>query len=213
VTSRLARPAERRLGRPRDGDSAETRAKLLVEARRAFARDGYEATTNRAIAEAAGITPGAIYHYVASKADLYAAVYTEVQDLVMDAFHTSIEPHRSLVSRFSAALDAAVRLNRMDPSLAGFLVGAATELRTHPELREVLGDQPARTQGFVHRLVSDAVANGELADGVDPRALEDLLGVVLSGLARFSNVTQDADRHEAAVGVLKRFLSGELLRR
>lgn len=212
MTTLANRVGSRRLGRPRNGDSAETRSRLLAEARRAFARDGYEATTNRAIAAAAGITPGAIYHYVSSKADLYAAVYREVQDLVMSAFAATLDEHHTLVARFSAALDAAVRLNRQDPSLSGFLVGSAHELRTHPELREALGDQPVRASGYVAQLVRDAQANGELADGVDPRALEDLLGVVLSGLARFSTVTQDADRHEAAVGVLKRFLSGELLR-
>ncbi len=49
------------------------------------------------------------------------------------------------------------------------------------------------------------------APGVSLSALEDLLNIVLSGLARFSNVVQDADRHEAAVGVLKQFLSGRLI--
>ena len=47
-----------------------------------FARDGYEATTNRSIAKASGITSGAIYHYFDSKAELYAAVYEEVYDRV-----------------------------------------------------------------------------------------------------------------------------------
>ncbi len=210
--SRSSSPAARGPGRPRNGDSAETRRRLLAEARRAFARTGYEATTNREIAQAAGITPGAIYHYVGSKAELYAAVYTEVHDVVLDAFATAIAEHDSLVARFSATLDVAVQLNRQDPSLAGFLVGTTTELRLHPELREVLGRQPLRTAEFLHRLVADAVANGELVDGVDPRGLEDLLGIVLSGLARFSNTTGDADRHEATVGVLKRVLGGTLVR-
>ena len=67
-------PVVRKLGRPRDVDSSDTRQTLLEVARRIFARDGYGATTNRSIADEAGITTGAIYHYFPSKAELYLSL-------------------------------------------------------------------------------------------------------------------------------------------
>jgi len=202
----------KRLGRPKDVASAETRERLLQVARRAFARDGFDATTNRHIADAAGITTGAIYHYYPSKADLYVAVYAEVQDIVYGAFETAVKPHETLVARFGAVLDTAVELNREDPSIAGFVVGVASEAQRHLELRNLLRASNAVTTGFLQRLASDAKARGELQDDITAEALEDLLNAVLSGLARFSNQTGDSTRHGDAVAVLKRFLAGTMMR-
>ena len=50
----------KKLGRPCAVDAGETRKRLLAEARRSFATVGFEATTNRSIAAAAGITTGEV---------------------------------------------------------------------------------------------------------------------------------------------------------
>lgn len=206
------KPAPKRLGRPKDQASAETHERLLAVARSAFARDGFDATTNRRIAEAAGITTGAIYHYYSSKAELYVAVYEAVQTIVYGAFEKAITPHGTLVDRFGAVLDAAVELNRDDPSIAGFVVGVASEAQRHPELRDLIAGIRGTGSGFLRQLAVDAAAHGELAPDISVEALEDLLNAVLSGLARFSNQTGDAGRHAGAVEVLKRFLDGTLMR-
>ena len=206
-------PVTKSLGRPRDVDSSETRAKLLVGARRMFARDGYGATTNRGIAEAAGLTTAAIYHYFPSKAELFAAVYLDVENLVDECFAIAMEAPGTLADRFGRVLDAASELNREDPSIAGFIVAVPTEIQRHRELSEVSAPQRTRTIPFVGRLVADAVANDEFLDGVEPAAVEDLLAAVISGLTVLSSLTHDPDRHLAAVGALKRFLSNDLVRR
>ncbi len=204
--------ARRRLGRPPDVASSDTRERLLQVARRSFARHGFEATTNRDIAAATGITTGAIYHYYPSKAELYAAVYEEVQQIVYSAFEAAIVDRHTLGEQFAAVLDTAVEVNREDPSIAAFVVGVATEAQRHPELRELIRQGRSTSAGFLRRLVHSAAARGELADDVSPDALEDLLNAVLSGLARFSDQVGDSSRHAAAVAVLKRFLAGTLLR-
>lgn len=202
--ARAARP----LGRPRDGVSAETRERLLEVARQCFARVGYAATTNKAIAEAAGITAGAIYHYYESKADLYAAVYGEVQNLVRRAFDEATATVDSFVDRVSAALDVSIALNRRDPSITGFVVNVPYEMQRHPELIERL--QPHRDARFSMSgwLVDEAVARGELADDIDPLAVRDLLNAMFSGLARFHNHAGDTERHARAVHVMQRILRG-----
>jgi AcrR family transcriptional regulator len=205
-------PANKKLGRPRDVDSTETRLNLLEVSRRIFARDGYGATTNRSIAEEAGITTGAIYHYFPSKAELYAAVYEVVQHIVYDRFDQALEEGGSLTQRFSSALDAAVELNRSDSSIAGFLVTVPSETLRHPELAELLVPIRERTATFVGRLVADAAAAGEFVDGVKPRAVEDLLNAVLSGLATFSTITGDVARHAEAIHALQQFLDGVLVK-
>jgi AcrR family transcriptional regulator len=203
----------RRLGRPPDVDSNATRSRLVTVARQHFARDGFDATTNRAIAEAAGITTGAIYHYFASKAEMYEAVYLETLDHVYAEFEGAVAGPTTLLEQFSALLDAAVRLNDEDPSLSGFVVGIASETQRHPDLAERLRPFRGRNTRFLRGLVESAADRGELAGDVEPRAVEDLLAAVLAGLARFSAVTGDGRRHADAVAALKRFFAGTLVGR
>jgi AcrR family transcriptional regulator len=203
-------PASRRLGRPSNVDSAETRCRLLEAARRVFASQGYEATTNRQIADEAGLTTGAIYHYVPSKADLYAAVYLEVQERVSRAFEQAITDETSLLDRFNAMLDATVSLNCKDPSLPGFVVAVSSESQRHPELMERVRAMQT-TSSFVRRLVEDAAAAGELPPDTDLRAVEDMFHAIFMGLARFSLDPKHVDRHRAAVAAMQRLLAGTLL--
>jgi AcrR family transcriptional regulator len=207
-----AQPAKS-LGRPRDVDSLRTRNALLEVARRTFARDGFGATTNRSIASEVGITAGAIYHYFPSKAELFAAVYAQVQDVVYDLFEAAVEESGTLTDRFGRALEAVVGLNQNDSSFAGFVVTVPTEVQRHPELVELLAPIRNRSAAFIAGLVADAVANDEFVEGVEPAAVEDLLSAVMSGLAIFSTVTGDLERHAAAVRALHRFLGGDLVRR
>ena len=207
MSTRASTAGPRKLGRPPATDSAETRERLLRAARLAFADVGYAATTNRELAARAGITTAAIYHYFPSKADLYLAVLEEVDAAVASTFEDATAGLVGLIPRFCAVLDAAVDLNRADPSVAAFVVGVGVEARRHPELAELIHHRPGRSTMFVHRLVTEARDAGELLPGVEARGLEDLLSSVLSGLARFSTATASAERYCSAVEAFKRVLT------
>ena len=202
----------RRLGRPPAIDSAETRQRILDVARRHFARQGYDATTNKDIADEVGITTGAIYHYFESKADLYLAVYTEVQALVYGEFEKAVAEPQRFNERLDAVLDAATAVNRRDPSVAGFVVGVSAEAERHPELVESLRPLMAAGTNFFRSLVDDAIARGELADGLDAQAVTDMITAVTGGLARFSTAIDDAARHRRATVALQRLIDGTLMR-
>src|SRR5262249_20686256 len=61
--------------RPRDSGSDDDRtAQILAAARSAFGRRGYESTTIRDVASAAGTSVKAVYRLVPSKQDLFAAI-------------------------------------------------------------------------------------------------------------------------------------------
>jgi len=63
---------------PRPGSRAEqrrrTEARILDAATQAFLADGYERTTIRAVAAAAGVDAGLVMHYFASKQELFRRV-------------------------------------------------------------------------------------------------------------------------------------------
>ena len=58
---------------------------------------------------------------------------------------------------------------------------------------------------------SDAAERGELQSDVDRAGLADLLGSVLTGLARTAATAGDPQRYTAAVAVLERFFDGSLV--
>jgi AcrR family transcriptional regulator len=176
-----------------------------------FAAQGYDGTTNRAIAERCGLSGAAIYHYFPSKAELYAAVYEAVFDRVFAELERAVACRETLVEQYAALLEATDRMNRDDPTAPAFVVGVASDAQRHPELSELLRPLQRRNNLFFRRLVAAAAERGELHPDVDVRAVEDLLNAVVSGLARLSAVTGDARRHAAAVDALQRFFNGTLL--
>lgn len=69
-----AAPAQRRRGRPSKAstEAGATRQDIIDAAGREFAREGYDATSMRAIAREAGVDPALVRHYFADKAELFA---------------------------------------------------------------------------------------------------------------------------------------------
>jgi AcrR family transcriptional regulator len=200
----------RRLGRPPAIDSAETRQRILEAARHAFARFGFDAATNKDIAEEVGITTGAIYHYFESKADLYIEVFKEVQDLVYGAFETVAVEQISLRDRLVAILDMSVELNRGDTSIAGFVVGVALEADRHPDLATRLAEVRRGASGFFRSMVQSAIDSGELERSTDVQTTVDMILAVTTGLARFSATVNDLDRHRRVTVMVERMIRGDL---
>ena len=59
--------------------TAQTRAALIAAARRLFGTEGFAAVGAERVANAAGMTRGALYHQFTDKADLFAAVLDQVE--------------------------------------------------------------------------------------------------------------------------------------
>jgi TetR/AcrR family transcriptional regulator, cholesterol catabolism regulator len=58
-----------------DTEAEKRRDLIVIAASRLFARDGYDATSMRDIAEVSGILAGSIYHHFSSKAELFIAAH------------------------------------------------------------------------------------------------------------------------------------------
>lgn len=200
----------RRVGRPPDGDSSETRARILRAARDRFARDGFRTTTNRLIADDVGITSGAIYHYFDSKAALYAAVYCDTIDEVYTELERAASAEQGLLARYGAVLRTACAMQQDDRSITGFLAAVAVETGRQPALLSLMSSQRGRHARFFTELVEGCA--DDLEPDIDRAALADLLAAVMTGLARTVAATREPQRYAAAVDVLQRFVDGTLLR-
>jgi len=198
----------RRLGRPPDTDSAETRQRILEIARESFALGGYDGSTNRQLAASAGITSGALYHYFGSKLDLYLAVHEDVQRRVYGRFNEAADGATGFLAKFDAVLDVAHELNGADPTFAAFLGAVRTDMRRHPEIADALATHAERRNGFFVRLVDAGVDSGEIAPA-NREFMNEFVAIILVGLT--DGVSDDVERHARATTSIKMALRGDLV--
>jgi AcrR family transcriptional regulator len=199
----------RRRGRPPATDSNETLRSLLDTARALFAVRGYDGVTNKELAAAAGLTAGALYHYVDSKLDLYVAVEADVQRLIYARFQQAVASSDTFIGKLEAVLDAAAAMNAEDPTLATFVGVVRTDLRRHPEVAERLERPASQREQFFVDIVDVGVRTGEI-DVADRHAVDDFIRTILIGLT--DGVSDSPERHRSAIEGIKRLLHGTLVR-
>lgn len=203
----VPRESAKRLGRPPDTDSADTRRMILRIARETFSVLGYEVATNREIASRSGVTPGALYHYFGSKMDLYLAVHEYTQDLVYSRFSEAIVGRHTFVDQFTAVLDVAHEMNRTDHSVARFLGAVRVDVRRHPEMRVSVEPRSRQRERFFADMVEVGVSTGEIS----PLRRAVVFAYILTVLVGLTDaVSDDIDEQGRAIVGIKDALRGLL---
>jgi len=190
-----ARPAQRDTPKSR-----RTRARILDEAVRVIADRGYGAASNAAVAEAAGITRGAmLYHFPTREALLEAAIdHIQAQRAALFRQAADSLPPGGDVTEH--AIESYWDLLHRPPFVAFAELEAAA--RADPTVRDLLA--PAQAE-FDRAHIGDHFLK-MLHAGAGPRfqASRDLARFMLEGLAR-ANLTYDRDdRVERLLSVIKR---------
>ncbi|MFF7237827.1 TetR family transcriptional regulator [Streptomyces collinus] len=75
----------RRRGRPPRTESADTRDRILAAAREVFSEHGYEKTSVRGIAKAAGVDAALVHHYFGTKEQIFEAAVAVAFAPALDA--------------------------------------------------------------------------------------------------------------------------------
>ena len=180
-------------------------------ARARFATLGYASASNKDIADAAGITTGAIYHYFESKRDLYLAVFDEVESLVFFRFREAIAGcDGGFLDKLGCVLDEAVAINGDDPSVASFFVAVPVEAQRSSDLEGLDRRQWLDAARFFGDLVREGYERGEISSEVDPDHVTNALLAITSGLAQFSSLAQNRNAHAETTEVLKGIFRGHL---
>lgn len=198
----------KRLGRPADADSADTRARIVMHAQELFGAEGFEATTNKRIADLAGVSSAALYHYFPSKADIYVAVC----DSIVESFDRTFErvcassPH--LADRLRAVVQSNLEMGRSSRAVLGFVASLPMVVRKHPEVRDGI---ERLSQSFRSMVVSMVETSDDIEDvlrGTGVPAFSDLVVLVLSGMGRLGASGLSERQEGAAEAFLHLVLSG-----
>ncbi|PPJ27864.1 TetR/AcrR family transcriptional regulator [Nocardia nova] len=202
--------APARMGRPVNADGEQTRLRIMAAAMDHIAEVGYAKATMKSIAEQAGLTSAAIYHYFPSKVDLVTATLNARLDEVMGRLARAVEFPGTLRERFVALLDEAIACVRDYPSVARFDATVYLESARYPDLGAAVARRERAENELYSQLVAEAVRADELVPGTDPRSVVDMLTSLTWGLAHLS-ATATAERHRGAVRATEALLAGVLL--
>lgn len=200
----------RRLGRPVASDGDERRRLIIEAARRQFSQSGFVGTTNREIADAAGITTGAIYHYFESKQDVYLAVFEETDRLILERYQeATADGSLSFAEMIGRILEVSSQINSEDETHAAFIASASVEAHRTPALMPSYRQHDRQMMQFFEGMVDTGIEEGVL----DPEARSDVLDVIrvlTLGLTWFSVRVHDPERHRRATHATVQALRGEL---
>lgn len=178
-------------GRPPGRTSDTTRTNVLSAARVCFARSGFAVTTNRDIADLAGVTPAALYQYFDSKVALYAAVAHEAAATVATHMRSQTVAQDSAVASLAAIVRSLIALHEQDRSLAAFLSALPGELQRHPELaHSFVPGRDAKLSTVMGEIVERAVTLGEI-EARDGRRVAEMFIACMMGLSQYAVFVRD----------------------
>jgi TetR/AcrR family acrAB operon transcriptional repressor len=150
-------------------DAEQTRQDLLDAALTIFSKKGYTATRLEDIAQAAGVTRGAIYHHFGSKTDLFIALMDEASTVGNSAIDQAVGEGGTFVEVLSRILVYTFGLLEDDRRFSEVMALQLTtpdvealSQRRYDEARELVSS----ISGFFKVIIEQ----GELRQDLDPDA-------------------------------------------
>lgn len=164
-------------------DAEITRQQLLKSALVIFSEKGYTTTRLTDIAEAAGVTRGAIYWHFGSKKELLLQMLKEQVDpyfeIISHVIKESLTPSRKLEKIFNIILE---KLNR-DKEFLAKQHYEFIELKIRGEIPEMKDFIKRRSENFsrlIHELIKSGISTGEFRN-VDPNTIITVLAAIIAG--------------------------------
>lgn len=177
-----ARRANEGMRRPFVRAGEEARRAALIEATLdLIAEGGPQAATVRAIALRAGVTPGLIRHYFATKEDLVAAAHESLMTGLTDANNASLDHlPDDPGARLAGFIGNAVSPPVADPRAVALWAASMQLVPRDPAMRAVHEATYLAFRDRLQTLIADALHAAGRDD--DPRALAIAGNAVLDGL-------------------------------
>jgi len=187
VTATNSSRKRRAPGRPRSDDVVDTRRRVLREAQEQFGERGFAAVSMDGLASAVGVNVRSIYHYFPSKRALFDSAAAAAYETYGEEVMARVWVHTDLRSRLHGFVDVHRTMYREQRYLTSFLSVVMTE--TIAPNRPSTNPFPDETAQAVEPIVAlnrvladEAIAHGELAEGVTRDAAVSLLHLVGMGI-------------------------------
>jgi AcrR family transcriptional regulator len=150
--------------------SERTRQRIIEEAARLFVHKGFYGTSIANLADAVGLTKGALYHHFESKDAIFFAVVAMVRDTWNAAVVRDVMEERDALRRLAALLDNHTRLVGENETLCLVMASLVADIDDADSafaqaLNEVYDDLTL----FIERIVEKGQTAGEVRSDVEAR--------------------------------------------
>jgi|HubBroStandDraft_1064217.scaffolds.fasta_scaffold521744_1 AcrR family transcriptional regulator len=166
----------RKTDSPRANGSAATRARILASADRLFAERGFDGVTMPMIAQASGITAGAIYKHFKGKAELFF----EVVRLAVQS--TPVTPNGAPLDIRALPEAVASYTERRMKRVRQLAIEMHAVSTKDAQIRRILKRSLEAQIGEIRDGLAAAQAAGAIEPGLDPEALAHAVFVMIMGL-------------------------------
>ena len=154
-----------------------------------FASRGYQSVSIEDILRESGCTRGVLYYYFPSKEELgYAAIDEGLRLAVAQGTRPYLQTNEHPIDRLSKAFDAlpnVMQLGGVEISTTDLGFRMAT---IHEGFRKRLEGWLEPTIDLVEQVVHRGIADGQIADSVDPRQLAHMVVTMATGIQHMSRL-------------------------
>ena len=148
----------------------QTRQRIIEEAAKLFVRKGFHGTSIADLAQAVGLTKGALYHHFESKDDLFYAVIDMVRDTWSEAVVRDVLKEEDAIARLGALLDNHVRMVGENEMLCLAMASLVADMdEGDPAFADALMDVYRELVYFIQRIVQKGQDAGEVRSDLEAR--------------------------------------------
>jgi TetR/AcrR family transcriptional repressor of nem operon len=160
-----------------------SRKRLVQAATKLFTTRGYYAVSITDILRECGCTRGTLYYYFSSKEELGYAVIDEWIRLVAEQGATShLQASEHPIDRLLKVVDALPAGLELDPRGPITIAIGARMAAVHEGFRQRLVARLAQIVDGIEEMIRKGIADGQIADSVDPRRLAHVATIVAHGI-------------------------------
>lgn len=154
---------------------------ILEAAKEAFADKGFEGASIADIARIAEISDGLVYRYFRNKRDLLYEVLRQFYERILVDLERQVFENEGFTARLEALIRRHLEVFASDTDLCRLFI---SEVRVASDYEgSAIQELNRRYTSVLIRIVKDAVKDGEVKVGVNPRLLRDVIFGAIEHLA------------------------------
>ncbi len=182
---------------------AKKKKEILDAAIQCFAEKGFHSTSMQDVCRAAGMSPGSLYRYFASKDDIIIAIVEE-ERREGDEFTNYISGNDDLIGSLSDIIDHVIQRSK-DPSYAQLSVEIYAELIRNDKAMKIAVEGYTKSTSALTKALINAIDNGQINSDWNPEALAEVLIALIDALETrpaFTKKVSDKAIHETVVKLI-----------
>ena len=161
--------------------SDERKEKILEVGINEFASKGYEKANINIIAKKAGISIGLMYKYFSTKEDLFITCIQRGMSILDDAVDEILKSDDKLLTKAEKLIRTTCQLSQKDANYVKLYNEITSERNSEKAMKFAKAIEGETSKKYV-KCITDALANGDVRQDMDPRLFAFFLNNLLTSL-------------------------------